>query len=38
MEKVSVSEARARLAHLLDSVASGEDVISVRRGKNRPPA
>jgi prevent-host-death family protein len=33
MEKVSVREARERLAHLLDSVASGEEVVIVRRGK-----
>lgn len=33
MEKVSVREARERLAHLLDTVASGEEVIIVRRGK-----
>ncbi len=33
MEKVSVREARERLAHLLDSVASGEEIIIVRRGK-----
>jgi prevent-host-death family protein len=33
VEKVSVREARERLAHLLDSVASGEEIIIVRRGK-----
>lgn len=33
MEKVSVREARERLAHLLDSVASGEEVVIVRHGK-----
>lgn len=33
MEKVSVREARERLAHLLDTVASGEEVVIVRRGK-----
>lgn len=33
MEKVSVREARERLSHLLDSVASGREVVIVRRGK-----
>lgn len=33
MEKVSVREARERLSHLLDSVASGQEVVIVRRGK-----
>lgn len=33
MEKVSVREAREQLSHLLDSVASGEEIIIVRRGK-----
>lgn len=33
MEKVSVREAREQLAHLLDSIAAGEEVIIVRRGK-----
>ncbi|HKV98033.1 MAG TPA: type II toxin-antitoxin system prevent-host-death family antitoxin [Gammaproteobacteria bacterium] len=33
MEKVSVREARERLSHLLDSVALGQEVVIVRRGR-----
>ena len=33
MEKVSVCEARKRLSYLLDSVAPGQEIVIVRRGK-----
>lgn len=33
MEKVSVCEARERLSYLLDYVASGREVVIVRRGR-----
>ena len=33
MKKVSVREARERLSHLLDSVALGQDIAIIRRGR-----
>ncbi|MDE3179879.1 MAG: type II toxin-antitoxin system prevent-host-death family antitoxin [Acidobacteriota bacterium] len=33
VEKITVSEARKRLSHLLDSVALGREIVIVRRGR-----